>query len=216
MMMYGTLYQYFILHKQLNVPGIGTFQLERKPAVSDFPNKLIYPPSYAISLHHSNASPAMNFFGWLGKALDINDREAVIRFNDFAFELKRKILSGDRVKWDGVGTLSSGLAGEIRFESAFKEVIAVEPVKAEKVIRDKSEHTVRVGEDEKTSAEMLEYLNQPAEQKNYWWAMALAIGLLTTMFLGWYFSNKGLSVDATGVSKKIAPVQSTPTYRTVP
>ena len=56
--MYGELHQYLILHKQLNVPGIGTFLVERKPADVDVAGKLINPPAYTIALHHSNATPS--------------------------------------------------------------------------------------------------------------------------------------------------------------
>jgi hypothetical protein len=212
-MMYVELYQYFVLHKRLNIPGIGTFLLERKPAVSDFPNKIILPPSMSIALHHGNATPSKNFFTWLADTLKISDRDAVIRFNDFAFELKRKLSAGDRVQWDGVGTLSSGLAGEIRFESALKNAAIEVPVKAEKVIRENAEHTVRVGEDERTSVQMLEWLNQPQVKRNYWWALALVVGLLMTMFLGWYFSEKGIKTSSTGNANALKANDSGTTYQ---
>lgn len=212
-MMYVELYQYFVLYKRLNIPGIGTFQLERKPAVSDFPNKIILPPSMSIALHHGNATPSKNFFVWLSHALKISDRDAVIRFNDFAFELKRKIGAGDKVQWDGVGTLSSGLAGEIRFESALKNTAIEAPVKAEKVIRENAEHTVRVGEEERTSVQMLEWLNQPEARKNHWWAWALVAGLLMTMFLGWYFSEKGIKTSSTGNAGALKAMDPGTTYQ---
>jgi hypothetical protein len=215
-MMYGELYQYFIQYKQLNVPGIGIFILERKPATTDFPNRMIHPPAFTISLHHGTSVPPRNFFTWLSQALQVNDRDAVIRFNDFAFEMKKRINAGDKIKWDGVGTLSSGLAGEIRFESALKDVSTEMPVKAEKVIRENAEHTVRVGEDEKTSAEMIEYLSQADSKKNYWWAWALAAGLLIIMFLGWYFSEHGLKAAATGNEQKLNATENPSTYKSLP
>jgi hypothetical protein len=215
-MMYGELYQYFIQHKQLNVPGIGIFMLERKPATTDFPNKIIHPPVFTISLHHGSTNPPRNFFTWLSQALQVNDRDAVIRFNDFAFEMKRRISAGDKIKWEGVGTLSSGLAGEIRFESAMKDIATELPVKAEKVIRENAAHTVRVGEDEKTSVEMIEYLNQPDAKKNYWWAWALAVGLLIIMFIGWYFSEHGLQASATGNEQRLNATETPSTYKNLP
>ena len=36
LMMYTTLYQYLISHNELPVPGIGTFLLQRKPAINHF------------------------------------------------------------------------------------------------------------------------------------------------------------------------------------
>ncbi len=98
-------------------------------------------------------------------------------------DVKNKISSGEIIDWNGVGTLSRGLAGEIKFKSAVNNLGYEEPVTAEKVIREKAEHMVRVGEDERTSAEMTEMLNQPEEKKSYWWAYALALALLAVLFL---------------------------------
>lgn len=215
-MMYGELYQYFIQHKQLPVPGIGTFLLERKPATADFPNKLINPPVYSISLKQANDTPTKKFFIWLGAVLNISDRDAVIRFNDFVFDLKRKITEGDKIHWNGVGVLSSGLAGEIRFEPELKETVLEAPVKAEKVLRENASHSVRVGEDEKTSTEMIDYFSQPAEKKKYWWATALVIALLAIMFIGWYLSAHGLETNAAGNGQRLQPAESSATYKSQP
>jgi hypothetical protein len=86
-------------------------------------------------------------------------------------------------------------------------------VTAEKVIREKSEHSVRVGEDERTSAEMREFFNQPEEKKNYWWAAALTVGILLTIFIGWYFSEHGMKASSTANGQKLTPVTSGSTYK---
>ena len=95
-MMYESLYQYFLQYKQLSVPGIGTFFLDRTPATVNFPDKRMDPPVYAVRLDASGLTPSRSFFSWLGAALQVSERDAVIRFNDFAFDLKKSILSGAR------------------------------------------------------------------------------------------------------------------------
>jgi hypothetical protein len=214
--MYGELYQYLVLYKQLNVPGIGTFLIERKPADIDFASKLVNPPAYTIALHHGNTSPSQKIFNWLSESQNISERDALSRFNDFAFELRNKIMSGEKLQWDGIGTLSKGLAGEIRFEAALKGMTIGTPVPANKVIRENAEHTVRVGENHKTSAEMMEYLHPTGEKKSYWWAAALVIGLLAFVFIAWLFSSKGLTTTATGNQQKLTPQNESASYQTVP
>jgi hypothetical protein len=213
--MYETLYQYFIQHKKLAIPGIGNFLLERKPAGSDFINKQINPPSYSISLQNTADSPSINFFKWLASALHISDHDAIIRFNDFVFETKKQIIDGVTIDWHGVGTISKGLAGEMKFTPA--SVSAIEkPVAAEKVIREKAEHMVRVGEDQKTSVEMTEMLNQPKVKKSFWWVAALVIGLLALVFTGWYFSQHGIDVSSTANTMKLVPMDATEPYQILP
>jgi hypothetical protein len=214
--MQGELYQYFILFKQLNIPGVGTFLLERKPAVVDFPNKQIQPPVYSIALHTTHRAPSKIFFNWLAGALHISDREAVVQFNDFAFDLKKQVQEGNKVSWTGIGTLSAGLAGEIRFEPALKNTSFESPVKAEKVIRENASHFVRVGEDEKTSVEMTELLARPEASRNSWWVIAVVTGLLSFLFIGWYLSGHGVNVSATGYGKKIQASSPNNTYRQLP
>lgn len=205
-MMYAELYQYLIQHEQLPVPGIGTFLVERIPAAVNFPERKIEPPVYGISLQPVSNSPSKNFFIWLGAALQVSDREAVIRYNDFSFDLKSQLSGGDIVNWNGVGQLSKGLAGDIKFIPQEKRSLE-SSVKAEKVMREKAEHMVRVGEDEKTSAEMTELLSHTDEKKSHWWAFALIVTVLSVMFIGWYFSENGISMSSTSNSKKLVPAE---------
>jgi hypothetical protein len=214
--MYGELYQYLVLHKQLNIPGIGTFQVERKPADIDFVGKTVNPPAYTVALHHGNVTPSKKIFNWLADVLNISERDALSRFNDFAFELRDKVMAGEKLLWNGIGTLSKGLAGEIRFEASLKGMSIGEPIPAKKVIRENAEHTVRVGEDQKTSTEMIEWLSPAQEKRSYWWAAALIIGLLAFVFIAWYFSSKGFNTTSTGNQQKPEPQKETTTYKLSP
>jgi hypothetical protein len=212
--MYGELYQYLILHKQLNIPGIGTFLLERKPADIDFVNKIINPPAFTVALHHGNTTPSKKIFNWLASTRNISEPEALTQFNDFALDIKNKILTGDKLEWDGLGTLSKGLAGEIRFEASLKDMKAGTPVPAIKVIREHAQHTVRVGEQEITSSQMIEMLAPgDARKKSYWWGIALIAGLLAFIFIALYFSSKGLTTSSAGNQQKLVPQKETTTHK---
>lgn len=208
-MMYADLYQYLLLHKKLSVPGIGTFLLERKPAGADFLNRQVKAPIYSIAFSNGKDTASMNFFNWLGNALSISDRDAVVRFNDFAFDMKKQISEGASINWKGVGILSKGPGGDIKFVPE-KIAIAEKSVTAEKVIRLKAEHMIRVGEDQKTSVEMTEMLNKPAIVRSYWWVYALAIGLMAIVFIGWWLLQHGVEVSSTANTIKLIPGESSP------
>jgi hypothetical protein len=200
--MYAELYRWLILNKQLSLPGIGLFEIERKSATGDFLNRQMIAPSYAITMHEKAGQPSSAFFKWLGSALSVSERDAVIRFNDFLFDLKKQINNNDSIEWNGVGRLNKGLAGEIKFLPA--GVIALEnPVAAEKVIRRKAEHTVRVGEEEKTAVEMEELLGAVATKRSYWWIAPLVIALLAAGFIGWHIARNGFDVAAFGNTVKL-------------
>ena len=209
-MMYDELYQYLIQQKELGIPGIGIFTIQRKPAEADFVNKCIHPPAYEIKLDQTTVIPPKKMFTWLADIFNISDREAVIRFNDFAFDLKKKITDGEEVQWSGIGKFSKGVTA-IHFTP-------VEPwneegdVAAQKIIREHAEHIVLVGERERTSVEMTELLNQQDGKKKNWWAYALAIGILAIIFIFWYFSEHGMQITSTANSQNLPVNSEPPTY----
>ena len=211
--MYKELFQFLLLHKELPVPGIGTFLLERSSASVDFPNKQITAPSYQITLKPGAEPPGKSFFNKLSGLLHQSSRDTVLQFNDFVFELKKQVMDNAIVDWKGIGILQKALAGDIRLVST--DDFLAQPVPAEKVIREKADHMVRVGEDEMTSAEMTEILSQPEEKKSYWWVYAMVIGILSVIFIGWHLSENGVDLNATGNSKKLSPIEAGISYKNI-
>lgn len=213
-MMYKELFQFLLLHKELPVPGIGTFLLERSSASVDFPNKQITAPSYQVSLSPDVEVPGKGFFHKLSGLLHQSTKDTVMQFNDFAFDLTKQVINGAVIDWNGIGILQNGLAGDIKLLPASDWSLQA-PVPAEKVIRERADHMVRVGEDEMTSAEMTEILNQPEEKKSYWWVYAMIIGILSVIFIGWHLSENGVDLKATGNSTKLSPIEAGISYKNI-
>ncbi len=195
--MYSELYRYLITHNQLILPGIGVLSLNRKPAESDIVHRQILPSSYSVSLEETNEQPTTNFYKWLSSAFSISDKDAIIRFNDFVFGLKKQLNEGAIINWDKIGILKNGLSGTINFKA--EEYTTDEtPVNAEKVIRENAEHKILVGEEEKSSLEMEQILNPSIPKKSYWWIAPLILIVLSLVFIVWYLSNNGIVTNAVG------------------
>jgi len=210
--MYETLYEYLILHKELSVPGVGTFNLHQDSPVLDFPRRTITPASYYFSHHFPSAAPTASFFSWVGQKLNITEREAIIQFNELAFEMKKVIARGDCIHWKGVGKICKGTDEEVKF-IAQGEILPEKPVHAEKVIREMAEHTVRVGEEVRNSAEMKKMFSVTTEKRSNWWYLPLVVTILSLVFIIWYFSRNGVSISSTGNSERVIPMESGPTYK---
>lgn len=204
-MMFAELYCFLIYHKQLNVPGIGTFLVDRKPAKLDFLNRCVNPPVYTISFQASSQSTTNKLFSWLADEWNISDRDAVIRFNEFAFDLKKKIDEGNIIEWKGVGTLEKK-DNQVNFLPE-ENSVGEKPVKAEKVIREHAEHTMLVGEWERTSTEMENWFHRTEKKVFHWWIAALVIGIIVLAFLGWHFFERGLDVSSLGNQQKIVSLR---------
>jgi len=211
--MYNDLYEYLVLFKRLIVPGVGTFLLERKPAATDLTHRQINPPAYTIRFHTNSETPTRKFFNWLANKLNIHYHEAIVRFNSFAFDMKDQVAAGHKVIWQNVGTLTKGISGDVRFESALTDHYFDPPVSAARIIREKAVHSIRVGEQEKTSAEMIERLHPDEKRLSYWWAPALIAAIVLLIVLGLYFSQQGMSQSSTSNQQKLSPQKATPTYQ---
>lgn len=196
--MRNSLYEFLILHKKLSLPGIGTIGLYRNSSQLDFTNKQFTSPSYSFKIESKNDKPSKKLYDWLCSSLGIAEWDAIKAVNDFSFGIKEKITQEGEMSWEKIGVFRRNDNGDITLESAEISLQSEQPVFAEKVIREKSEHTVLVGEQERTVVEMEEYFAQEVPKKNYGWIIALILTVLAIMFIGWYFSEKGFSPSSAG------------------
>ncbi|HLZ87092.1 MAG TPA: hypothetical protein VKQ52_07630, partial [Puia sp.] len=113
----------------------------------------------------------------------------------FSFELRNRIRAEDAVSWDGVGILKKDGAGNVLFEPVASPLLFMQPTPAVRVNRQDAQHTLLVGDRERTSGEMNELLHdeEPGRRRMAWWVIALIIAGIGLAVLGWYFYSHGLS-----------------------
>ena len=196
--MQDNLHEVLIINKKLTVPGIGTLSLKRHSSQLDLTNKKCNSPSFYFVLEHENDKPSKKVFEWLSSSLGISELDAIKSINDFSFSIKNKIAETGEVNCDDVGIFKRDKSGNLKLDSFTITLPTEQPVHAEKVIREKFEHTVLVGEREKSSVEMAEYLAEEAPKKNYAWIIAVVLTILALMFIGWHFSQTGLNPSSAG------------------
>ena len=196
--MQDSLYEFLSLNRRLTLPGIGTISLCQNPAQLDFTNKQFIAPSFYFTIESKNDKPSRKLFDWLSSSLNITEWDAIKSVNDFSFDLKKKLSENGEVYWQNVGVIRRNNNGDLKIIHQNIELKSEQPVTAEKVIRVKAEHTVLVGEREKTSAEMEEYFAESPAKKNYTWVIAVILIVLAIMFVGWYFFEKGFSTSSAG------------------
>ena len=196
--MQETLYEFLLLNKKLSLPGIGTISLCQHSAQLDFTNKQFTAPSFYFTIESANDKPSKKLFDWLSSSLGITEWDAIRSVNDFSFALKNKLSEKGEATWENVGIFRRDAKGDLLLEKQNILLQSEQPVTAEKVIRVKAEHTVLVGEQEKTSVQMEEYFADSHSTKNYSSLIVIILTLLAAMFIGWYFSEKGFSTSAAG------------------
>ena len=196
--MQDSLYEFLLLNKKLRLPGIGTITLCQTSAQHDFSNKQFIAPAFFFTIDPKNDKPSKKLFDWLSFSLNITEWEAIKSVNDFSFDIKKKLSENGEVSWEKVGVIRRNNNGDLKLDPQNISLQSEPPVIAQKVIRVKAEHIVLVGEKEKTSVEMEEFLVGSRVKKNYTWLIALILTVLAVMFIGWYFSEKGFSTSSAG------------------
>jgi hypothetical protein len=196
--MQDILYEFLLLNKKLSLPGIGTIAHCQNSAQHDLPNKQFTAPSFYFTIESRNDKPSKKLFDWLSSSLGITEWEAIKSVNDFSFALKTKLSENGEVAWANVGMIRRDNNGDLKLDQQSISLQCEQPITVEKVIRVKAEHTVLVGEREKTSVEMEQYFAGSPAKKNYSWLIAVILTALAVIFIGWYFSEKGFSTSSAG------------------
>src|SRR6202012_6031776 len=109
--------------------------------------------------------------------------------------LRNRIRNEDKVTWEGVGVLSKDGSGDIQLASAEAPAFSKQAIPAIRVNRQDAQHTLLVGDRERTSAKMNELLQDesPRRRSFPWWIIAVILAAIGLAFLGWYFYTHGFS-----------------------
>jgi len=148
------------------LPGIGKLTLVTTPAETDFINGYINAPVQTIvfSTEDKNASI-------------FNELSAVSEHLKMMLDAKRTVLL------NGIGTFSKDDNGDIHFTPLQTDAALSNPVHAERVVHQHTEHTMLVGDKETTNVVMTEYFSDVPVQKSRWWIGAVIIAAVALVLL---------------------------------
>lgn len=195
--MFQVLNAYLFQHRSISIPGLGTIYLETFPANMDVADRTILPPLYRFRFDKYFDSPDREFFAYIASQRNILDYEAIREYNEFSTELRNRIRSEELVEWEGVGTLRKDEGGNILFAPIPASGLFMTPTPAIRINRQNAQHTLLVGDQERTNIEMNEWLHDEeaaGKKKRTWWIIALVLTILALAALGWHFYVNGWSI----------------------
>jgi len=184
--MYNEVTKFLVLHNHLALPGIGNITIETTPAQIDFANRSIVPPQKKILFSKTGPDEPGKLYSFLSYELKVDEEHAKLAFTGFVSQLRNNLDNNNSICFKGIGTLSKHESENIIFEP--ETLPAYDPeLPAERVIRNVS-HTVRVGEEEKTSEEMHTALNTPEPIKTErWWIVAGILAIIGIAAIAFYY-----------------------------
>ncbi len=192
------LLKYLLQYQQLGLPGIGYLQLHTRASQTDIVNKRILPPTPAFRFATDvPAASQKDLVRFIASRMQVAEDLALRELEDFCTTALEGIKKGLPLEWSGFGSIRKGLAGEMAFELSSKSIFAFPPVTAERVIRVNAEHTILVGDTEKTNTQMSELLTEDEPQKrSRWWVWALVLAFAGLGVLGFYLYQHNGRIDA--------------------
>ncbi|TWI85290.1 hypothetical protein IQ13_0449 [Lacibacter cauensis] len=193
--------QYLTFNKQVSIKDVGTFSVEELPARLDFPNRLLHAPEHILHFNTKWSEDEL-FEQWLQKQSGASQQEVQEQLQHLSDLFQRTLSEEKRFGWKRIGQFSKN-EQQIAFVSEF-EAAKRAPVTAEKVIRKNAQHSIRVGEQEKTNVEMEELLQtQSRKTLNLWWLFALALFLTALVLILFTLTNHSPQWNRQGNSQKL-------------
>lgn len=184
--MHQYIHKYFALHKTVTLPGIGSFIVETQNAKLDFIEKVVHAPKYSI-VYNNYDKTGDAFYNFLLK--ETGESNVTERFNYFLQDIKEQLDNHQSVALPGIGTLKkSPLGYSFVADSAVQNYLP--SLAAGRVIRQSTEHTVRVGEEHRTSTEMHEHLKRKIIKEENWFVTALVLGIIGVAAIALYYLIK--------------------------
>ena len=199
-------------HKRVSLKGIGSFSVEHLPARLDFPNRLLHAPE-TILHYTAEADEDAAFDQWLVQELRQSTDEIKTLRQNFTEEFKRILSNKNEVELAGIGRFTKEENQLIHFTSAFETIVGM-PVVAEKIIRKNTQHSIRVGEEEKTNVEMEELLlRKHRKPLNLWWLIAIALFVSALVAILLFATNHSQQWSKQGNEQKMTPNEAPPLYK---
>lgn len=207
---------YLYQHKRISIPGLGTLHMERLPARTDFVNARILAPMYRFRFDQYFDAPDKDLFGYLAQQLGVPDFEAIKWYNEFAYSLRSKIRSNELAEWPGLGAFRADEKGEIFFETAHPPFEPAQPVLANRIIREQSEHTVLIGDVETTNTAITEQAVAGVHvERESWWIYALIIAAIAISFAVLHYYRQDAGSRSSGNQQGVPAYSMPPTSKTI-
>lgn len=184
--MEGTFAKYLFLYHELSLPEVGDFTIAGTPASLDFINKELHAPMQEIIFSQvANQEADERLYKFIASAENITEIDAIFLVSKAAKKIHNDLQQSNTAVLEGIGTLHKDDSG-ISFDPEINTQTYFETITAERVIRDGSEHTLLVGEQEKKSSEMQELLSHE-EKYEKWWIAAVVLATIAIAMIVLYY-----------------------------
>ncbi len=176
--------QYLFRYGKVYIPHVGGFQLVQQPPQFNVVDKIILPPSWQLQWQSQDKAPAhqLQFIA--------RNSDDYFRYTEDELESTGKnlaaVINQQPFTWNGVGVLSK-TGRELTIEKQLFQSAGLLPVEAHKVLRERPEHNMLVGDREMTTQEVNDSFAIKPKKYSYTIIVAGALLLLATIAIVYFF-----------------------------
>jgi hypothetical protein len=194
--------------QQVHIPSVGTVRLVQQPATLDVASKLIHPPQLTIQFNEDGwlTRHQLWYFGTEGNGDESATRQAL---QDAGIELRKQI-EYQAFTWNGIGTFTYQNQ-KLQFEPQPLPQY-LQPVAAERVIREGVQHSVLVGDQVVLSDGHSETVIEE-RQRNWSRISGWAIVVLALFFILFYLYQHQFRPQGTGLRNHVTAAPAAATYQ---
>ena len=180
------LYRYFSLNGRVAIPGLGALSMVRVPAVIDFTAKQLFPPFQVLKFKTNSSDSTAEQSSYIARLSGMNKELVDNELKILGESLRTRLMAERKLEWMDVGSFSLSDEGEIGFIPKTVTTDFFLPVHFTHVLRPDAEHTIKVGEEEKTNTDMEVFFEDQRANagKSKWQKAALILVLIALMLLG--------------------------------
>ncbi|HWI91734.1 MAG TPA: hypothetical protein VNT20_10690 [Flavisolibacter sp.] len=187
--------KYLLRYKRVCIPNVGTFEIVMQSPQLDVADKRISPPTY-ITRHRIDDGVPDHQFRFLTNGR--GERESLIEeLSSFGEKLKRKIQKSP-FHWKGFGTLRFS-SNELLFEPDEIQLAGLQPVPAQKVLRENVQHNMLVGDQEMTSQQVTDVLKKVESKRPWFMVVGWIIFILAMISIIILLYMKQFQTTSTGL-----------------
>lgn len=204
---------YIIQARECRLRDIGRFKVNDISANTDIANKQMIPPSIEIIFTSREDKISDGLVKYVAEKKMISISEAMDELKRWCADTKTKLKNGAEILLEPLGTIKKGPSGNL-FIPHTSSIIFFEPVAAERVIHENSQHEMLVGDRQTTSSEMNTYYQEEEviKKNNSWKIFAIILFAIAMFFLIVHFYGNPFSLSTIGNQHKVIPLTTPNTY----
>jgi len=184
--------KYLFQYKSVSIPSVGTLQIVQQPPQLNVVDKIILPPSFSVVIRKEE-EVSVHQLQYLENILQKGHDNILSDLRFFGDKLQEKI-NGPGFEWNGLGIITRST------QTIPLMTGALEPIPAERVLRQDAQHSVLVGDQQMLSGTTADddTMGEETSKRSLLVIIGWVLLVLSLLFIAFQLYSGKFRVNAAG------------------